>query len=182
MVPEVTPQTFMRTSKANVNEYSCTDPEVLPRRLSPIETRPKKAEGLVTRATLLYEVWDQKLRKVQIKVNRAIPLQRWTHIVVTAASMDAMRPDLHVYVNGNLLFTQQEGYLPQAKVTSNNYLGKSNWMNDLGQYELRDELFSGSLFDFRVYTAPMSEAKVKRTLQWGMAKLGLNSSFESISG
>jgi hypothetical protein len=181
-VPEVTPQTFMRTTKANVNEYSCTDPEVLPRRLSPVETRPKKAEGPATRATLLYEVWDQKLRKVQIKVNRAIPLQRWTHIVVTAASMDAMRPDLHVYVNGNLLFTQQEGYLPQAKVTSNNYLGKSNWMNDLGQYELRDELFSGSLFDFRVYTAPMSEAKVKRTLQWGMGKLGLDTSFESVSG
>jgi hypothetical protein len=181
-VPEVTPQELMRTTRANVDEYNCLAPEVLPRRLDPVETRPKKAEGPATRATLLYEVWDQKLRKVQIKVNRAIPIQRWTHIVVTAASMDAMRPDLQVWVNGNLLFTQQEGYLPQAKVTSNNYLGKSNWANDFSQYELRDELFSGSIFDFRMYTAPMTEAKVKRTLQWGLGKLGLDSSFETVSG
>jgi hypothetical protein len=182
LVPEVTPQEYMRTSRANVDEYSCSGPEVLPRRLAPIDTRPVPSDAPATRATLLYEVWDQKLRKVQIKVNRAVPLQRWTHIVVTAGSMDAMRPELKVYINGNMLFTQPEGYLPQAKVTSNNYLGKSNWMNDLGEYELRDELFNGSLFDFRVYTSPMSEAKVKRTLQWGMGKLGLDTSFESVSG
>jgi hypothetical protein len=182
MVPEVTPQELMRTTRANVDEYSCQGPEVLPRRYSPVETRPVQSDAHSTRDTLLYEVWDQKMRKVQIKVNRAVPLQRWTHIVVTAGSMDAMRPELKVYINGNLLYTQAEGYLPQAKVTSNNYLGKSNWMNDLGEYELRDELFNGSLFDFRMYTAPMSEAKVKRTLQWGMGKLGLDTSFESVSG
>jgi hypothetical protein len=122
-------------------------------------------------------VWDNKLRKVQIKLNRAIPLQKWTHIVVTAASADAMRPDLQVWVNGNLLYVHESGVLPQAKTTSHNYLGKSNWINDSSEYELRDELFEGSLFDFRMYSSQLSEAKIKRILQWGMGRLGLDNSY-----
>jgi hypothetical protein len=93
-----------------------------------------------------------------------------------------MRPDIQVYVNGNLAFTQPAGYLPQAKITSNNYLGKSNWMNDASSYELRDELFSGSMFDFRMYSSPLPESKVKRILQWGMGKLGMDNSFSSVTG
>jgi hypothetical protein len=77
---------------------------------------------------------------------------------------------------------KEEGFLPQAKVTSNNYLGKSNWANQESPYELRDELFSGAMFDFRMYDAPMSETKIKRTLQWGMGKLGLDNSFASVVG
>ena len=181
--PELRAEELMRTSSANVDEYVCSGQTVFPRKLDPIQTRPVGSSAVgATRATLIYEVWDQKLRKVQVKVNRAVPLQKWVHIVVTARNTDAMRPDLLVYVNGNLMFTQEQGYLPQAKVTSNNYLGKSNWMNSLGEYELRDELFSGSMFDFRMYNAPMSEAKVKRTLQWGMGKLGLDTSFLSVVG
>ena len=119
---------------------------------------------------------------MQIKINGAIPIAKWTHIVITAKNMDAMRPDLNVYVNGNLAFTQLQGYLPQAKVTSNNYLGKSNWANDFSQYELRDELFSGSIFDFRMYSMALPESKIKRILQWGMGKLGMDNSFSSVSG
>jgi hypothetical protein len=126
-------------------------------------------------------VWDQKLRKVQIKVNRAIPVNEWTHILITAKTMDAMRPDLNVIINGNLVFTQQGAYLPAAKITSNNYLGKSNWANDMSNYDLRDELFQGSMFDFRMYSSVVSETKGKRILQWGMGKLGLDNSFASVS-
>ena len=181
--PELRPEELLKTSAAAVDDWTCTGPEVLPRRMEPIQTKkvgPPPANA--TRATLIYEVWDNKLRKVQIKVNKAVPKDAWTHIVVTARNNDAMRPDLMVYVNGNLMYTLEQGYLPQAKITSNNYLGKSNWANDTSSYELRDELFNGSMFDFRMYTSPMSEAKVKRTLQWGMDKLGLDSSFVSVSG
>jgi hypothetical protein len=182
--PELTAQDLFMTSSANVDDFTCRGPEILANKIEPIQTRPppKPATGQVSRATLQYEVWDKKLRKVQIKVNRAIPLQKWTHIVITAKSMDAMRPDLLVYVNGNLLFTQEQAYLPQAKVTSNNYLGKSNWANDSSEYELRDEMFSGSMFDFRMYSSALSETKIKRILQWGMNKLGLDNSFSSVSG
>ena len=180
--PELTPQELLSTSSANVDEYTCTRPAVYPRILKPIQTKQEPQKGDATSATLQYEVWDKTLRKVQIKVNKVIPLQKWVHIAITAKNMDAMRPDIHVYINGNLAFVQEQGYLPQAKITSNNYLGKSNWANSFSSYELRDELFNGSIFDFRMYSAPMSVSKVKRTLQWGMDKLGLDSSFVSVSG
>ena len=181
--PELTPQELYETTPVDqVEDYICPGQTVFPNKYDSIQTRPKPVTGNATRATLQYEVWDKKLRKVQIKVNKAIPLGKWTHIVITAKTMDAMRPDLNVYVNGNLIFTQEAGYLPQAKVTSNNYFGKSNWANDFSGYELRDELFNGSIFDFRMYSAALPESKVKRILQWGMNKLGMDNSFSSVSG
>jgi hypothetical protein len=150
--------------------------------MEPIQTKQLKPATDAKRATLLYEVWEKKLRKVQIKVNGAIPIGKWTHIVLTAKNMDAMRPDLNVYVNGNLVFTQLQGYLPQAKITTNNYLGKSNWANDFSGYELRDELFNGSIFDFRMYSAVLPESKIKRILQWGMGRLAMDNSFSSVTG
>jgi hypothetical protein len=171
--PEMRAQTLYEQSAANVEMWSCPGPDTVARKTDPIQTRPlPSAPG--SRATLLYEVWDQKLRKVQIKINRAIPVGKWTHILITAKSMDAMRPDLNVIINGEVAFTQEAGYLPQAKVTSNNYLGKSNWANDMSGYELRDELFQGSIFDFRMYSNAVSQSKGKRILAWGMEKLGID--------
>lgn len=180
--PEIRSQTLYETSAADVEHWECKNPSVIPKKVAPIQTRPVAGGAGGSRATLIYEVWDQKLRKVQIKVNRAIPLGQWTHILITAKTMDAMRPDLNVHINGNLVFTQEQAYLPAAKVTSKNYLGKSNWANDFSDYELRDELFQGSLFDFRMYSKTVSESKGKRILQWGAGKLGLDNSFSSVSG
>jgi len=179
---EMRPQDAYEASAANVDDFVCPGISVFPNKAEPLQSKSVKPVANATRATLQYEVWEQKLRKVQIKVNGAIPLGKWTHIVITARNMDAMRPDLCVYINGNLAFTQLQGYLPQAKVTSNNYLGKSNWANDFSGYELRDELFNGSMFDFRMYSAAIPESKVKRILQWGMNKLGMDNSFSSVSG
>jgi hypothetical protein len=178
--PEVRPQTLYETSAAAVEDWECKNPSVLPRKMEPIQTkRPAAPTKNASRATLIYEVWDQKLRKVQIKVNRAIPLGEWTHILITAKNSDAMRPDLNVIINGNIVFTQSQGYLPQAKITSHNYFGKSNWANDFSMYELRDELFKGAIFDFRMYSSVVSESKGKRILQWGLGKLGLDNSYAS---
>jgi hypothetical protein len=176
--PEMRPQTLMETSAANVDEYTCPGFEVEARRLPPSAVPKPLAAGAggpnATRATLQYEVWDKKLRKVQIKVNRAIPLGKWTHIVVTAKNADVMRPDIQIWVNGQLLFTQESGYLPQAKTTSKNYLGKSNWFNESSEFELRDELFKGSLFDFRMYSSFLSESKIQRIMKWGASMLAID--------
>jgi hypothetical protein len=180
--PELKPQDLYATSSANVDDYTCPGPDTFARKMDPIQTKRLKPVTEAKRATLIYEVWEKKLRKVQIKVNGAIPLGKWTHIVITAKTMDAMRPDLNVYVNGNLVFTQLQGYLPQAKVTTNNYLGKSNWANNFSEYELRDELFNGSMFDFRMYSTVLPEAKIKRILQWGMGRLAMDNPFSSVSG
>lgn len=176
--PEMRPQDILLFSNGNVDEFTCTGPEIEadPNKTLPIEPKPLYTEdpnAPKTRATLLYEVWDSKLRKMQIKINRAIPLGEWVHIVVTARNMDALRPDIQVYLNGTQTYTQESGFLPQAAVTTHNYIGKSNWTDTPGEYELRDELFNGSIFDFRIYNAALSENRVKRILQWGMDKLGL---------
>jgi hypothetical protein len=118
-------------------------------------------------------VWDKRLRKMQIKVGKAIPLKKWTHICITALTNDAMRPDIGVFVNGEQLFVQPAGFLPQPTTSTKNYIGKSNWYSDSSQYELRDELFSGSLFDFRLCESAFSPEKVKRVRRWGSKKLGI---------
>lgn len=176
--PELRPQDILLFSKGNVDEFECPGPEIQPddERVKPIDTSPSYIEDPTkpkTRATLLYEVWDSRLRKMQIKINRAIPLGEWVHIVITAKNMDALRPDIQVYLNGTQTYTQESGFLPQAEITSHNYLGKSNWTDAPGEYELRDELLNGAIFDFRMYNSALSENRVKRILQWGMDKLGL---------
>ena len=176
--PELRAEDLYRISSANVDEFVCTGPEVFadPEKARQIQTRTQpKADPNAprSRATLIYEVWDSSLRKMQIKINQAIPKGQWTHLVITAKNMDAMVPDIMVYVNGNYTYTKEGGCLPQAAVTQKNYIGKSNWADDSSGYELRDELLNGSVFDFRMYTSALSETKIKRILQWGMDRLGL---------
>jgi len=168
---ETSPQNLMLL-KANVNEYECKLFEVTPKRLN-WQTGMKKNRVGSTRASLVYEVWDSKQRKQRIIVNAVIPLKKWCHIVITAKSNDSFRPDVGIYINGTQVHLQPSGYLPQANSTTNNYIGKSNWANQKSQYELKDELFSGKMFDFRMYNTVMSEEKIKKTIVWGQNKLGL---------
>ena len=168
---ETTPQNLMML-KANVNEFECNIFDTVEPRNTSSENKTQ-TKITPTRATLLYEVWDAKQRKMRIKVNKVIPLNKWAHITITAKSNDSFRPDIGIYVNGTQVYMEPSGYLPQAKSTTNNYLGKSNWSNQTSQYELKDELFNGKLFDFRMYNTVMSEEKIKKSLQWGMNYLGI---------
>lgn len=169
---ETTPQNLMML-KANVNQYECKIFDTIPDRLTWQTGMEEKKEQTPTRATLLYEVWDTKQRKQRIMVNSVIPLKKWCHIAITAKSNDSFRPDIAIYINGTQVHLQPSGYLPQANSTTNNYIGKSNWSNQNSQYELKDELFSGKLFDFRMYNTVMSEEKIKRTIMYGQDKLGI---------
>ena len=108
-----------------------------------------------------------------MKMNKAIKIKTWSHIVITATTMDAMRPDIDIWVNGVKAGEQLAGFLPQNKSTTNNYLGKSNWENDDSLYEIRDELFQGNLFDFRMYSAPLSSDRIDRIQMWGKNLLGI---------
>ena len=171
--PEIRAQELLESSCGNVDAFDCKGPEVRARRLPPSSVRPEKKQSGGELATLLYEVWDSTLRKVQVKINRVIPLKKWTHILITATTMDALRPDLQFYINGKPVYTELTAFLPQAKTTSNNYLGRSNWANETSGYELRDEAFSGSLFDFRMYSAPITDRKREAIVKWGKGLLGL---------
>ena len=174
--PEMRAPEALLSSSGNIDEYTCTGSEstVDPAQAEPISVTKKKPTGQTSRATLLFEIWDARLRKMQLKINGAIPKGEWTHIAITAKGMDAMRPDILVYVNGELLYTQEAGFLPQNAITQINYIGKSNWTDAGGEYELRDELFKGSIFDFRMYNASVSEQKLKKIVHWGKKILGLH--------
>lgn len=172
-VKEMSPQHLLQTTDANVDEYTCSGFEVLPRRLSPskVSAPTLKKTG---RASLLYEVWDKQARKMRIKVNNSIPLNKWVHIVVTATSSDAFRPNMAVYIDGKKVLEKENGFLPSTGSMTNCYLGKSNWSNGVSQYENRDELFKGRLFDFRAYKTSLSEQLIQESYDWGKSKLGLS--------
>ena len=169
---ETTPQNLMLL-KANVNVFECKNFDVEPRKLSWKDGMKEQVKQKPVTASLLYEIWDSKQRKQRIIVPNAIPLKKWAHIVITATSNDSFRPDISIYVNGTQVHVEPSGYLPQAQSTTNNYLGKSNWNSQTSQYELKDELFNGKIFDFRMYNNVMSESKIKHTIKWGLTKLGI---------
>ncbi len=172
-VEEVSPQQAMKESRANVDEFTCAGFEDMPRKLPPSRVTDKIIHEQTGKATLLYEIWDQQQRKMRIVIPSVIPKRKWTHICITAKTMDSFRPDIAVYINGEQGFVQASGWLPQASYTSNNYLGRSNWENTTSQYENKDELFKGSLFDFRAYNVNLSEDIIKNSVAWGKDKLGL---------
>ena len=169
----VSPQELLRTTDANVDEFSCMGFEGNPKRLPPSRVTEKVVKGPKNKATLLYEVWDSQQRVMRIRVPSVIPLRSWTHICVTAKSDDAFRPDIGIYINGEQVFVEPSGFLAQTSVLSNCYIGKSNWANATSQYENRDELFKGKLFDLRAYKTPLAERVIQESVSWGKQKLNL---------
>jgi hypothetical protein len=174
-VPDMTPQALM-LSTANVDEYTF-DKEIRPRDLptiksfteKPIEVPDQQAEY----ATLIWEVWNGKLRMEHVNVLKAFKLRTWTHCCITTASSDAVRPALQIWINGIKMAEKDGTHMPQVAVTSNNYLGKNNWMSDSSQFENKPELFKGSLFDVRGYKQPMDKKKIEKTIEWGKKRLGI---------
>jgi hypothetical protein len=170
-VVETTPQRLLETSAANIEEFDCPGPAVEPREFP--KSKGIAPPGVATVADLYYEIWDSKQRKMRIVVKGVVPLKKWVHVAITAASNDAFRPDINVWINGMKTYTQPSGWLPQNSSTVKNYIGKSNWTDNVTQYEGRDELFKGRLFDLRAYKSIMGEKKIIDTVAWGKRLLGL---------
>jgi hypothetical protein len=173
-VEEVTPQELMKTTDANVDEFSCTGIEVFPRRLQPSFPGTRRSDKVDTgKATLLFEVWDKQARKMSIKVPSVIPKKKWVHICITAMNDDAFRPDIAVYINGKKVMEKESGWLPATSTMTNCYIGKSNWANDTSTFENRDELFKGRIFDFRAYRKSLKADVIEDSYEYGREKLGL---------
>lgn len=171
--PVMSPQELLRTSSANINDYDCSGFEDMPRRLPPSRIRDKAPRGPSKKASLLYEIWDNQQRKMRIVIPSIIPKKKWTHICITAKSDDAFRPDIGIYINGELAYLEASGFLPQASSLSNCYLGRSNWASSTSQYENKDELFKGSLFDVRGYKQVLTDKVIKDSVAYGKKLLGL---------
>lgn len=175
-VPEVHPAKLMLTTDANCDNFDCKAPQVFGRRMAALQQQAVSPKFGAKAADLLYEVWDGKVRKMRVKLPNAIKAQTWTHITITAKTLDAFTPDIQFWVNGELLYTKPAGALPQRNYTTNNYLGKSNWTAVTSQYENNDQLFQGKMFDFRVYKTPIAAKKIKEIVAWGRQKLGVPAS------
>jgi hypothetical protein len=170
--PEVSPQMYMATSDANVDFWECPGPEPVDSTYPDDELTP---EALTLTANLLFEVWDTQQRKMRIRVLNAIPLKKWVHIALTTTDANSIRPTWNVYIDGKKVHTEESGHMPLTAYTNKNYIGRSNWEGATSQYQDADERFRGALFDFRLYRAPLSDAKIARSVQWGKEKLGLKS-------
>ena len=169
----MTPMDLMLTTDANVECPPFKDFGVLPRRFPPLKSPQAESVAGGQTATLVYEVWNGKLRMQHMVVQRAFTLKKWTHVCITTASGDGVRPALQIWIDGMKAAEDAGGHLPQSSFTTNNYLGKSNWQRDSSQYENRPELFKGSLFDLRGYKQAVTEDKIKKTIRWGKLRLGI---------
>jgi hypothetical protein len=170
--PVMSPLELMLTTSANVND-GIEDTLVYPRKVLPIKPKGETLLAGGETATLLYEVWNGKLRMQHIKVQGAIKLKQWTHICITTATGDGVRPGLQIWIDGLKMAENSSAHLPQTSFTSNNYLGKSNWFNSSSQYENKPEMFKGGLFDVRGYSQSVTEGKLKKTISWGKLRLGI---------
>jgi hypothetical protein len=158
---EVDPKTYMKTSDANVDEFECIGDDGEARfDLVKIPSKPSKS------ADLIYEIWDATQRAMRVVIKNAVPIGKWVNIAVSAKDTRSFRPDLNFYINGRLRRTKEDGFLPQTDYMTRNYIGKSNWADVTSQYEDKDELFKGSVFDFRGYAEPINE-KVGDIYKWG---------------
>jgi len=164
---EVSPQLYLTSTDANVDMWSCPGPE-------PVATTypdDEKDVELEPKANLLFEIWDTQQRKMRIRVLDAIPRKRWVHIALTTTDGSSFRPTWQVYIDGAKVMEEPDGHMPLASYVTENYIGRSNWEGESSQYQNGDERFRGSLFDFRLYRAPMSSNKIARTVAWGSKKL-----------
>jgi len=168
---EMSPQVYMLSSDANVNNFTCKFPEAIPSLLPPTQA---KAE-VDPKANLLFEIWDTKQRKMRIRVLNCIPLKKWVHIAITTTDGSSFRPTWQIYIDGKNVFEHPDGHVPLNSYTTMNYIGRSNWEDDTAQYQDADQRFRGSLFDFRLYRSAMSASKIEKTVAWGRKKLGLGS-------
>ena len=75
-----------------------------------------------------------------------------------------------VYLNGKSIYSNS-GFYPTNLTRTNCYIGKSNWSSATSQYENKDELFKGKLFDLRGYKVPVSDKMILESVVYGKQKL-----------
>ena len=168
---ETSPQNLMETTSANVNDFTCTKPEVFGRVMPPVQPFAMPPFESKT-ADMIYEIWDTQQRKMHVQINAVFPLKKWTHIVVTASGENVTRPDVTFYQDGTLINTEYAAWMPQESSTTHNYIGKSNWSSSTSNLSNPDELFKGKLFDFRAYNRFMTPKLIQDTYKWGLDMLG----------
>jgi len=172
-VHEMSPQELMKTTDANVEEFTCEGFAVAPKVKR--RSRNKAPKNTIAKtADMCYEIWDKEQRKMRLVVRNMFTLNQWTHVVITARGTDSFRPDIVIYKDGQQVLLEPSGWLPQQSITSKNYIGRSNWSDATSQYANKDELFQGAIFDFRAYVEQLDAKTIQESYKWGANLLKLD--------
>ncbi len=129
--------------------------------------------AMAQNANMIYEVWEKEQRKMRIIIPFMFELGKWTHVCINASDNKSFRPDIRVYKNGEAVYTKPSGWLPQESRTQKNYLGRSNWSDVTSQFDNKDELFKGAMFDFRLYRGALAPRTIRESFAWGKGLLGI---------
>ena len=104
-----------------------------------------------------FEVWDetQRLFHLESPTGAARP-ESWTHVTVTVTDATAWWPTWQMWINGELVATRTDGRSPTALEFTQNYIGRG---------------LRGCIQDFRMYTKPMTAARIRAAVRWGRPRL-----------
>lgn len=173
---EMTLESYKRSVYEGKKTSDVVDPNNYIRHTS-AQTFDEKAQpaygAMAQTADMIYEIWEKEQRKMRIKIPMMFELGKWTHVCINASDNKSFRPDIRVYKNGEAVYTQPSGWLPQESRTQKNYLGRSHWMDASSQFDNKDELFKGSLFDFRMYRGALAARTIRESVAWGKELLGI---------
>jgi len=145
--------------------------------LSPIRTakaaqelRPEVIQGIgqmtepaspktptLTGATYYFEIWDEEQRIMRLSGPMgSAKVGEWQHVAVTVTDGTAWWPTWQMWINGVLVAERTDGRLSPAMEIKENYIGRN---------------VRGCLQDFRVYSTPLIQGKLKEAIAWSKPKL-----------
>lgn len=111
-------------------------------------------------ATYVFEIWDQDQRIMRL----ASPMDsaktgRWQHVAVSVTETTDWWPTWQLWLDGEVVAVKADGRLSPALSLAQNYIGRR---------------VRGCLQDFRVYSKPLTAAKIHAAIAWGRPVLHAN--------
>jgi len=108
-------------------------------------------------ATYYFEIWDEQQRIMRLTAPMgAAKMGEWQHVAVTVTDASAWWPTWQFWLNGVMVAEKADGRLSPAMEIKENYIGQG---------------LRGCLQDFRMYSTPLTPAKLKEAIAWGKPKL-----------
>jgi hypothetical protein len=115
------------------------------------------SQPLSQNATYVWEIWDIDGRLVRLESGpSSLKAGTWQHVVVTTAEEVSWWPRWQLWLDGELKAEARDSRAIPAMSLSQNFLGRG---------------FRGCIQDVRMYSVPMTAAKIKEAKEWSGARL-----------
>jgi len=108
-------------------------------------------------ATYFFEIWDKEHRLMRLDAPMgSAKTGEWQHVAVTTTDATAWWPTWQIWINGVLVGERVDGRMSPAMELRENYIGEN---------------VRGCIQDFRMYSGPLTPAKLASAIAWGKPKL-----------